>query len=89
MENNYADGEDSVPQGESKKDSQTALLPKSLCPGMKVGDTVTLKIEEIHDGDYAVSYPGEHDDEAEEERESESPEMAGPAPTGSDMGNYD
>lgn len=82
-ENNYDDGEDSMPQGEPKKDSQTALLPKSLCPGMKVGDTVTLKIEESHDDDYAVSYPGHDSDDEESEGEEVSPV---PQP---DMGNYD
>lgn len=79
--------DDSEGGGSSEESGQqTALIPKKLCPDMKVGDKVILKIVAGHDDDWEVIYPGEHDDESEEATQSESPEMAGPAP--SDTGMY-
>lgn len=48
-------------------DEKTALIPSSLAPEMEVGDTVTLKIVAVHDGEYQVVRQGE---EKEEPRES-------------------
>lgn len=43
-------------QEEDSRDERTALLPTSLCPGMEVGDEITLRIEAVHEGEYEVSY---------------------------------
>ena len=53
---------------------QTALVPESLCPGMKPGDEMVVKIEEVQDGQYLVSYAPEEGGEEEkgEEPHSES-----------------
>jgi hypothetical protein len=40
----------------NKEGAETALIPSSLCPGMKPGQEVVLKIEAVHDDQYAVSY---------------------------------
>lgn len=54
--------------------AQTALLPKSLCPGMKVGSTIELKIVGSHDSDYEVEYEpsGKHSDASESEPAGQS-----------------
>lgn len=51
--------------------SESALLPKSLCPGMEPGDEIKLRIVETHDKDYLVEYVGEDDDEEEDTEEVE------------------
>lgn len=50
-------------QEEDSRDERTALLPTSLCPGMEVGDEVTLKIVAVHEGEYEVSYNQSKDKE--------------------------
>lgn len=52
---------------EDSRDERTALLPTSLCPGMEVGDEITLRIEAVHEGEYEVSY-NESGNEDEESR---------------------
>lgn len=67
-----AGGETAPDASETKTGSgETALLPKSLCPGMKVGSTVTLTITADHGDEYEVSY-------------SKEPEAAAAAPEPSD-----
>lgn len=41
-----------------ESEGQTALIPKSICPGhdLDVGDTVSLKIIGVHDQEYEVEY---------------------------------
>ncbi|OLE10696.1 MAG: hypothetical protein AUG89_11575 [Acidobacteria bacterium 13_1_20CM_4_56_7] len=39
--------------------SETALLPKSICPGMEPGQELVLKIDRVHDDQYEVSYAPE------------------------------
>lgn len=60
----FSDSPDLAPAedktGESEESSdQTALVPESLCPGMKPGDEMVVKIEEVQDGQYLVSYAPE------------------------------
>jgi hypothetical protein len=88
-ENYYDDGGDQTPQGDSNKDkgAQTALIPKSLCPGMQPGDSVTLKIDKAFDDDFQVSYPGHHSQDEESETDADETDME-PAPV-PDRGNYD
>lgn len=55
--------------------SQTTLIPKSMCPGMHVGDSVTLKIDKELEDQYLVSYP--MGNESDKEEQSESPQESG------------
>lgn len=41
---------------ESKDQGQTAIVPSELCPGMKVGDTMTVKIVSVDEDSYEISY---------------------------------
>ncbi len=50
---------------------ETALIPKSLCPGMKVGSKVTLTITADHGDEYEVSYDKEPEGDEPEAGESE------------------
>ena len=62
MDNNYSDGEDQMPQGQPEDDNsndkvgESALIPKSLCPNMKVGEEVTLRIVAGRDSEWQVEY---------------------------------
>lgn len=76
--------DESKPSGEPKEDQgeQSAVLPKSLCPGMKPGDTIELKISEVRGDSYVVTY------EKEESKEEEAKEQASapPPPEGGGQG---
>ena len=68
------------------KEGKTALLDESICPGMKPGDEVVLKIVGVHDGQYSVSYspaPKEESPEPGEPGESPAPADAPGAGGGS------
>lgn len=65
MQEDLYDSQPSEPQDNSEQSGdenpneegrETALIPSSLCPGMKPGEEVVLKIEAVHDDQYAVSY---------------------------------
>lgn len=55
---------------EEKGESQypTALVNSDMCPGMKVGDTMQVRIVAVHDGQYELAY--------EEEPSAETTEAA-------------
>lgn len=57
----------------------TAVVPAELCPGMKVGDEMVVKIIGVDDDSYEISYApkGGKDEEAGEG------EASAPAPEGS------
>lgn len=38
---------------------ETALVPSSLCPGMKAGDEMVVKIDRVLENQYEVSYAPE------------------------------
>ncbi len=38
---------------------ETALVPQSLCPGMKPGEEMVVKIDSLTENDYVVSYAPE------------------------------
>lgn len=87
MEDYYGDG-DSAPSGGAPQEEAngeqphdtgtTAVVPSELCPGMKVGDEMVVKIVGVDDDSYEISYaPKEGKGEAEE-----APASA-PAPEGS------
>lgn len=56
-------------QRDDEQDEKTALVPMALCPGLKPGDTLKLRIASVHEDEYEVEY-----DEGDEEEASESPE---------------
>ncbi len=47
-----------APGGADEQDGeeQTALLPKSICPDMKPGEELVLRIDKVLDAEYQVSY---------------------------------
>lgn len=69
-------GEQGSAQGEmdrSEDSGKTCLIDSSICPGMKPGDTFTVKIDKVLDsGEYAVSYPEGSEKEKEEPMMEES-----------------
>lgn len=75
-ENLYDDSADanSAPAADSKEDEggETALVPKSLCPGMRPGDELVLKIDKVLEDQYQVSYKPKGGN-SEESGESEMP----------------
>lgn len=75
-----AGGETAPDASETKTGSgETALLPKSLCPGMKVGSTVTLTITADHGDEYEVSYNNDKEPEGDEPEAGEAePEPSDP-----------
>lgn len=62
-------------KGESDEgDSQTYLVNKDVCPGMKVGDVLSGRIVGIHENEYECEYEEKGDEENEgEESESMAP----------------
>jgi len=81
-EDNYSDAPATAPSTpDASKDNdadeegggETALLPKSLCPDMKPGDTIPVKVVRIHEDQYEVSYEPEKKEETEEPMAPEAP----------------
>lgn len=62
--------------GKKEDKGETALIPKSLCPDMKPGDEVVLKIERGLEDDWEVSYAP---------KKKESPEPVSAPPQGGEM----
>lgn len=68
--------EGSEPRGRDKDgegDEKTALINSDICPDMKPGDVMELRVVAVHEGEYQVQYQpkeegeheeGEHDEEA-------------------------
>lgn len=73
-DNPYQDGEPSGPPAnqdpgqmeEKKEGEQTELLNSSICPGMKVGEELVLKIVGVHDKEYEVAYAPKEEKEPDE-----------------------
>jgi hypothetical protein len=49
----------------AKGEGQTALVPESLCPGMKPGEEMVVRIKSVMDGQYEVEYSPEPDKKEE------------------------
>lgn len=79
----YEDGAPAAEPAEreaTRGEVETTLIPKSMCPGMEVGDSIELRIVRSHDREYEVAYE-EGEKEGEEmggEEEMEAPPMEGP-----------
>jgi hypothetical protein len=69
----YGDGYEPPNHKRSSPESEkeTALIPKSLCPGMEPGDVIKVRIVESYDDEYAVEYVSEDDEDEEVEEEVE------------------
>lgn len=60
--------ESPMPMEQGGEGGETATIPESLCPGMKEGDEIVLKIVGKSDGQYQVAYaPAEGGGEKGEE----------------------
>ncbi len=55
----------------------TALINSDLCPGMKVGDTISLHIDKVLEGEYQVSYIPEKEEESSESEPAMSEPQGG------------
>jgi len=83
-EDYYSDAPVGAPEAEPAARDQTAdeqttaVIPKSICPGMKVGDEVVLRIVAEHADEFEVSYAPEEG--GDEEEAAEPGEEAPPAP---------
>lgn len=58
----------------------TAVVPSELCPGMKVGDEMVVKILSVDDDSYEIGYAPKEGKGGDEEAAAEAP---APAPEGS------
>lgn len=88
-EDYYGDGEDMTAKGdtgpmqespsdkEEPKETQTALIDSSICPGMEPGDEMVVKIDKVLENQYLVSYAPEPSKEEETSEMEEAP-MPGP-----------
>lgn len=63
-------------------DSQEAILPRSICPDMEVGDELVLKITAIHDKTISVKYAPEEGKEKESSDAKEKADMPAEMATG-------
>lgn len=69
--------------GEEKSSGKTYLINKEVCPGMKPGEEMVVKIERVLDNEYEVSYaPEPEKEEAAEEPGSEGPPIQPPPGAG-------
>src|SRR5512139_3497463 len=91
-DNYYDDGSETAPdqtsdQKDAAQSENTALLPKSFFPGkgLAPGNRCEIEVVRVHPDEVEVAYRKSDDSEAREETESESPELAGPAPPPSEM----
>jgi len=88
MDDSQPDGEQGSAQGaadQSTDSGKTFLINSDVCPGMKAGDMLNLRIEKVLDsGEYQVSYIPEKEEEASESS-GESDMSSAPQ---SDMASY-
>lgn len=74
-DNYFADAEpasspETPPAKESSNDSQTAVLPKSMCKeGCQPGDEIKLRVVRLHDDSVEVACCDDSEDESEDEAE--------------------
>lgn len=82
-ENYYDDGPSeepsAVPSDEQamEGDEKTAVLPSELCPGMKPGDQIVLRVVGVDKDSYEVAYEPKDEDEMQTAPQT--------APQGDDM----
>ncbi len=49
-------GDEAADSGDNDSGQQTAVIPSEMCPGMKVGDEITLRIVGSDENSYEVAY---------------------------------
>jgi len=60
---------DSSDQSDASEESeQSALIDKSVCPGMKVGDKISLTITGVYEDEYQVEYNDADKDDSGEKK---------------------
>ncbi len=65
------DTQDQTDQTDANEGSeQTALINKSVCPGMKVGDKINFTITGVYDDEYEVEYNDSDKDDNSGEKKS-------------------
>lgn len=64
----------------SHDEGTTAVVPSELCPGMKVGDEMVVKIVSVDDDSYEISYAPE---KGKSEGDEEEPGGQAEVPQGS------
>lgn len=80
MYSDAATSRDSNPKSKSDEDQgqgETALIPKSLCPDMKPGDEVVLKITRGLEDDWEVVYAPKEDNTEESPKPVTAPPGGG------------
>ena len=68
----------SAPRDSSESEDaegETALLPKNICPGMKPGDELRLRVVRVHEDQYEVEYEGKGGEKAEPPEDNEMASM--------------
>ena len=89
MDDSQPDGEQGSAQGaadQSTDSGKTFLINSDVCPGMKAGDMLNLRVEKVLDsGEYQVSYIPEKEEESSESSQPESDMESAPQ---SDMASY-
>ncbi len=63
-------------------EQETTMIPKSMCPGMEVGDKLEMRIVAEHGDEYSVAYEGSDKSESDSsdsgmESEAKPPMMGG------------
>ena len=94
----YSDGpaaaappeKDAAPDDKGKddgRDTQEAILPRSICPhmDMAVGDKLEFEVTAIHDKEISVKYSSPDEDEGKDKGGDKAPMPAGMASGGNDM----
>jgi len=86
-EDYYGDGGGSAPSGAETMDESghdephdtgvTAVVPSELCPGMKVGDEMVVKIVGVDDDSYQIAYVPKKGKGDEEESTASAPAPEG------------
>jgi hypothetical protein len=74
----YGDGYEPKPKrkrSSPESKTETALIPKSLCPGMEPGDVIKVRIVEGLDEEYLVEYVSADDEDEEVEEVEEEVEV--------------
>jgi hypothetical protein len=64
-------------KGEDKSQDQTYLVPSAICPGMKAGEEMVVKINRVMDDQYEISYAPKEEGGDEKEAESPMPNYGG------------
>lgn len=74
-----------TPEAEDDSTKKTAVIDAAICPGMKPGEEMVVKIEKVTGSEYVVSYapePGDEEQSSEESPAREAEATGEPAMSG-------